>query len=202
MNRPQSSLFSDRLAADSEASEPASDPQFSLVYDQLRLIARDWFRDQPQDHTLQPTALVHEAYLKLARSDAPQSRSHFVALAATAMRQILVSHARRRRSLKRGGNWSRVQLDGFSGSAGIENHECSGQAEVDIEALHESLERLAELSPRQSRVVEMRYFGGLSVEEVAAVLEVSPRTIKLDWQMARSWLYRDLQLDRDEERLR
>ncbi len=153
------------------------------VYAELRQLAHRWFRSQPADHTLDPTALVHEAYLRLAAAE-PRDRTHFVALAATAMRQILVSHARRRNRLKRGGGWQRVALAGVSDDPGNE---------IDLEALQEALTVLERLHPRHARLVDLRYFGGLSIDECARVFGIAPRTVKLDWQMARAWLLRRIE---------
>jgi RNA polymerase sigma factor (TIGR02999 family) len=156
-----------------------------LVYEELRSLAQAWLRQNRPDHTLQPTALVHEAYLRLVdQSNAHwQSRAHFYAVAAKAMRQILIDHARRHDAAKRGGKWRRLPLAPdlaapFTGA--------------DMLALDEALTRLAELNRRQADIVEMRFIVGLSVEETAHVLDVSPRTVKYDWRMARAWLSREL----------
>ncbi len=157
-----------------------------LVYEQLRAMAGSYFRGQPADHTLQPTALVHEAYLKLVHIPDGnwENRVHFCAVAATAMRQILHDRARRRRAAKRGGDAKRVPLD--------EMEAPSGGQPVDMVALDDALERLAALDARQARIVELRFFGGLTVEQVAHVLEVSTRTVEKDWRRTRAWLSREL----------
>jgi len=157
------------------------------VYDQLHAIARSYFRHQRTDHTLQPTAVVHEAFMKLTASGATgyRDRAHFIAVAARAMRQVLVDHARARGTLKRGGGRTAVVLDEARAGDGA-------PAIVDMIALDEALDRLADLDPRQARVVELRFIGGLGVAETAAVLGVSPRTVELDWRMARAWLSRAL----------
>lgn len=158
-----------------------------LVYDQLRAMAGSYFRAQPADHTLQPTALVHEAYLKLVNTPEEnwQSRVHFCAVAATAMRQILHDRARRRKSAKRGGaEAQRLPLENIE--------QPSGGAPVDLVALDEALTKLRELAPRQARIVELRYFGGLTIDEAAEVLDVSHGTIENDWRVARAWLKRAL----------
>lgn len=178
---------------DSAASDPtrnASDV-FPQVYDQLRSLAGRWFRRQPTPHTLQPTALVHEAYLRMARQSPEKwkSETHFAAVAATAMRQILVSHARERQSLRRGGDWRRVTLMEVDGSNPSED---STDKEVDVEPLSFALVELERLSPRQSRIVELRFLGGLTVEQTARVMGIGARTVKLDWKMARAWLLRRL----------
>jgi RNA polymerase sigma factor (TIGR02999 family) len=137
-------------------------------------------------HTLQTSALINEAYLRLvdARAVRWQNRAHFFAVSAQVMRRILVDFARTRRNLKRGEGARRLSLDEAILAAPARS--------ADLLALDEALERLAALNPRQSRVVELRYFGGLTQEEVAAVLSVSPRTVRTDWGLARAWLYREL----------
>jgi RNA polymerase sigma factor (TIGR02999 family) len=154
-----------------------------LVYDDLRRIARRHLARERAGATLQPTALVHEAWLRLARHErvAWQDRAHFLAVGALTIRRLLVEQARRRRAQKRGGGALTVTLSAAAGEA-------AGTG-VDLIALDQALDRLAELSPRQARVVELRYFGGLTVEETAGVLGVSPATVKVDWQMARAWLF-------------
>jgi RNA polymerase sigma factor (TIGR02999 family) len=160
--------------------------QFAQVYDELRRVAAGALRAERAGHTLQPTALVHEAYVRLAASDALQwqDRAHFVAIAATAMRRILVDHARGHNAAKRGGGDQRLPIEQVDVPA--------PEADVDVVALDESLVRLAALDPRQARIVELRYFGGLSVEETATIVGTSPRTVKRDWQMARAWLQREM----------
>ncbi|HMN96107.1 MAG TPA: ECF-type sigma factor [Phycisphaerales bacterium] len=152
-----------------------------IVYDQLRALAAGLFRGQPADHTLQPTILVHEAFLRLVdqSSGAFRDRAHFIAVAATAMRQILTDHARRVRAAKRGGGWNRVDVD---------PPQELGPALVDLVALDDALAELAALDERKHRIVELRYFGGLTVEEVADLLGLSKRTIESDWRAARAWL--------------
>jgi RNA polymerase sigma factor (TIGR02999 family) len=163
-----------------------------VVYDELRRQAARYMRREPVGHTLQTTAVVHEAYLRLVEQDSArwQSRTHFFAVAAQLMRRILVDHARGRRAVKRGGAEGR----GAAGRLPLEvaegvPHE---QPAVDVLALDEALRRLAELDPKQSRVVELRYFAGLGIEETAEVLGVSPATVKREWSMARAWLRREL----------
>jgi RNA polymerase sigma factor (TIGR02999 family) len=157
------------------------------VYEQLHRLAEGYFRQQPRGHTLQPTALVHEAYLKLANQTGGRwkDRTHFLAVAATAMRQILVDHARSRVAARRGGGCQRITLD--------EAVLPSTDRDVDLLALDEALERLARLDERKARVIELRFFAGLSVEETGAALGVSPITIKRDWSMARAWIERELE---------
>lgn len=167
------------------ALEPGGDPSgrlFELVYAELRLLASSHLRRERRDHTLQATALVHEAYLRLVdqRNVTWQNRSHFFAVAARMMRRILVNHARDRNRLKRGGGAARVPLD--------EGVAATGAVDLDLEALDEALERLAALDERKVRVVEMRYFAGMSIEETADALNVSPATVKREWTLARAWL--------------
>jgi RNA polymerase sigma factor (TIGR02999 family) len=165
----------------------AADRLLPLVYDEMHELAHQWLRRNRRDHTLQPTALVHEVYLRLvgAQSVAWQNRAHFMAVAAKAMRQILIDHARRRQAAKRGGGeWRRVSL--------ADADEKSPLPDADLIALDEALDRLAELNERQARIVELRYLAGLSVKETAHVMDVSMRTVKSDWRMARAWLSREL----------
>lgn len=165
-----------------------------LVYDEMRRLAGAYLREEGTDHTLQPTALAHEAYLRLLdqRQVSWQNRAHFMGLAAQAMRRILIDHARRRRAQKRGGDAVHVELDGdLMMEAGAARSTIGGLG-VDVEELSDALDRLAELDSRQARVVELRFFTGLSIEETAEVLEVSPATVKRDWTLARAWLHREL----------
>jgi len=160
-----------------------------LVYEEMRRLAGAYLRDENADHTLQPTALAHEAYLRLLdqRHVSWQNRAHFMGLAAQAMRRILIDHARRRGAQKRGGDAVHVTLEDSDGVAGP-----SETLGVAAEDLSEALDRLAELDARQVRVVELRFFTGLSIEETAEVLGVSPATVKRDWTLARAWLHREL----------
>ena len=163
----------------------AANELLPLVYEQLRALAGSYFRGQPGDHTLQPTALVHEAYIKLINpySIADKSyrgRAHFMAVAATAMRQILQDRARRKHSAKHGGDMERVTLDGV--------HTPTGQSVVDVIALDSALSQLAQVDPRAARIVELRFFGGLTNDEVAQVLDLSTRMIEKEWRRTRAWL--------------
>lgn len=162
------------------------DDLLPLVYDELRRMARRQLARERRQHTLSTTGLVHEAYLKLVdQSQAPvRNRAYFFAAAARAMRQVLVDAARRRNRIKRGGGEAPLELDAFQVAV-------DGFA-ADLGDLDEALIRLAELFPRQARVVECRFFGGLSVEETAEALELAPRTVKRDWSLARAWLFREL----------
>jgi len=173
-----------RLLRAARAGETgALDRVVPLVYDELRRLARRELSREHGARTLQATALVHEAYAKLASGAAPaaEGRAHFLSIAARAMRQVLVDEARRRRSAKRGGDWIRTTLSGGAQAVDI--------ALEDFIALDEALERL---EPRQRQVVEYRFFGGLEEEEVAQLLGVNKRTVRRDWVKARAWLYRAL----------
>jgi len=157
-----------------------------LVYDQLRRLARYYLASQRSDHTLQSTAIVHEAYLRLAGRDNVhwENRRHFFAVAAQLMRRILVDHARKRNAAKRGGAQLTLLVD--------EAVEPSSQRELDLVALDDALKVLAELDERQSRIVELRFFGGLSIEDTSRILEISPATVKREWSTARAWLYEEI----------
>ena len=169
------------------AGEPgAEDGLFPLVYDELKRIARRYLRREREGHTLQPTALVNEAYLRLVDQTRVtwQNRAQFYGVAATMMRRILVNHARALAAEKRGGATRRLSLSDVEISP--------ADTAAELLALDEALERLHRHDPRKSRVVELLYFGGLENAEVAEVLGVSEKTVRRDWQMARSWLYREL----------
>src|SRR5213080_3200576 len=157
-----------------------------LVYEELRRLAHHYMEGQRPDHTLQTTALVNEAYLRLADQTNPnwQSRAHFFAVAARAMRQILVNYAKSSRAQKRGGGALRVELD--------EAALVSPEESKEIVDLHEALERLSALDSRKAQVVELKYFGGLDYDEMAEVLKISPVTVRRDWRFARAWLYTQL----------
>jgi RNA polymerase sigma factor (TIGR02999 family) len=174
-------------ADNSPDSPPRADASSLLpeVYAELRALAAARLRGEGAGHTLQPTALVHEVYLKLARQSRAQWKDtgHFFAVAAQALRRVLVDHARGRRAAKRGGMAQRLTISTELDAA---------PEEVDLLALDEVLDKLARLSPRQAQVVEMRFFGGMEVTEVARVLEVSESTIKGEWRMARAWLQQQL----------
>lgn len=161
----------------------ARDALMPLVYDELRRVARRKLAQQRSDHTLQATALVHEAFLRLVNRKPGhlQDRTHFFALAAQMMRQILVDHARARNAAKRGGGNLTVLLDQ---DAGVDS-----SVNLDLIQLDSAMKRLAELDPRQSQLVELRFFGGLSIEEAAEVMEISPATAKREWATARVWLH-------------
>jgi RNA polymerase sigma factor (TIGR02999 family) len=157
-----------------------------LLYDELRRVAHQNLRKARPDHTLQTTALVHQVYLRLEKQHAPQlqNRDHFVAICALLMRQVLTGYERTRRAAKRGGGGTTITLD----DAGL----AEKQRTVDLIALDDALNGLARLDPQQSQIVELRFFGGLSIEETAELLELSPATIKRHWSTARVWLHREL----------
>jgi len=154
-----------------------------LVYDELLRLAVHYLRQERPDHTLQPTALVHEAYLRLVDQTQPhwQNRAHFFGIAANLMRQILVNHALSHRAAKRGGSALRVTLDDAA--------DYSKEQGLDLVALDDALTRLAALDPQQGRIVELRFFGGLTIEEAGEVLRISPATVKREWTMAKAWLH-------------
>jgi RNA polymerase sigma-70 factor, ECF subfamily len=174
------------LTALTRGDQSASEKLIPLVYGELRRLARSYMRRERADHTLQATALVHEAYLKLVeqRSSNWQSRAHFFGVAAQVMRRILVDHARGHLRQKRGGEYEKVVLN--------EALVFSPEKSAELLAVDQALEKLARLDERQAKVVELRFFGGLSVEEAAAVLGISPKTVKRDWSVAKAWLYADL----------
>jgi len=174
------------LSAAAEGDAHAAAELLPLVYEELRTIARLKMRGEPHGHTLQPTALVHECYLRLLQDKEFRwdNRSHFFAAAAEAMRRILVEHARHRLRLKRGGGWQKVELNDQPADL--------GESPIDVIALDEALSRLEHLDKRKSDLVKLRYFAGLSIQDTAELLGVSPATVKNDWSFARAWLHREL----------
>ena len=171
--------------------DPAALPQLvPLVYSELRRLARGYMRHERADHTLQATALVNEVYLRLVDVTRLhwQNRAHFFAVSARLMRRILVDHARSRRYLKRGGGARRTSLD--------EALIVTSEPNADLVALDVALDDLAAIDARKSRVVELRFFGGLTVQETATVLDVSPNTVMRDWKLAKVWLLRELETER------
>lgn len=178
--------LSEMLAELQTGGKEALERMTPLVYSELHRIARRVWGSQEPGHTLQPTVLIHEAYMKMVRQKDRtfQSRAHFFAVAAMAMRQVLVNHAEASVAAKRGSKKNSVPLD--------EELISSLQEESDVLALHDALKSLAEMDPRKGRVVEMRYFGGLSIEETAEALGVSTITVTRDWVAARAWLAREL----------
>ena len=157
-----------------------------LVYDELRQLARQYLQRERPDHTLQATGLVHEAYLRLVDQSTAswENRAHFFGVAAQLMRRILVDYARSHRAEKRGGGWDKLAFD--------EAIAPSAERSVDLVALDDALKDLLALDPRQSQIVELRFFGGLTNEEVGEVLDISPRTVKREWRMAKAWLRREI----------
>ncbi|MGH9203284.1 MAG: sigma-70 family RNA polymerase sigma factor [Vicinamibacterales bacterium] len=171
------------LIAWGDGQRETLDQLVPLVYDDLRRLAGGYMQRETPGHPLQPTALVHEAYVRLIDQRRVQwrNRAHFFGVAASMMRRILVDHARARRAEKRGGAAERVTLEGDDVAAPEQNG-------IDVLALHESLERLAAFDPQQERIVELRYFGGLTIEEAAEVVGVSPATVVREWTIAKAWL--------------
>jgi RNA polymerase sigma factor (TIGR02999 family) len=164
----------------------ALDALLPVVYKELRRLAHVHLQKERPDHTLQSAALVHEAYLRLIGLSAPQweSRAHFFAIAAGLMRQILVDYARRHAAKKRGGSLCKVSLNDATTA--------SRRKDVDVVALDDALKTLAKIDPRQSRVVELRFFAGLSLQEISDAMEIAPATVQRDWTAARAWLHREI----------
>ena len=183
MIAPTPSAEATQLLIDwSNGNRDAAAGLMPLVYDELRRLARSYLQRERPDHTLQATGLVHEAYLRLVdqTSTSWQNRAHFFGVAAQLMRRILVDHARRHATAKRGGAHTQVEFNEALGH--------SVSRSVDVIALDDALQDLVKLNPQHSQIVELRFFGGLTIEEVAEVLGVSPRTVQRDWRMARAWL--------------
>ena len=174
-------------------NQAAQEKLVPLVYDQLKRLARRYMRRERAGHTLQTTALVHEAYLKLVGQHSPhwQDRAQFYGTAAELMRRILIDHARRHLREKRGGTQVILPLE--------ESLAFTPEHSEDLLKLDEALDRLSKLDPRQSRIVELRFFGGLSVEETSRFLNVSPITVKRDWAVAKVWLYGELRPDHGDD---
>jgi RNA polymerase sigma-70 factor, ECF subfamily len=173
------------LKAMTSGDPTAADRLLPLVYSELHRLAASYMRRERQDHTLQPTALINEAYLRLAGDDVNwRNREHFIGVAANVMRRVLVDHARAHNAEIRGGSLRRVELE--------EGVAISVERSEEILSLDEALVRLMEVNPRQAKVVELRYFGGLSMEQIAAVLAIAPRSAKRDWALARIWLFKAL----------
>lgn len=184
MSPDPSKSVAELLAKWQADADGALDDALPLVYEELRRLAHHYMRQERPDHTLQSTALVHEAYLRLEKQGAGQfqNREHFVAICAQLMRQILVEYARGHRAAKRDGGL-KLELDDAAAFK---------SKSVDLVALDDALTELARMDPRQSQIVELRFFGGLSIEETAGVLDLSPATVKRDWTTARVWLRRQL----------
>lgn len=187
--QPTSTQVTELLLRWSEGDVDAREQLVPLVYDELRRLARHYLAAQRNNHTLQSTALVHEAYLRLIEHKSVRwdNRVHFFAVAAQLMRRILVDHARMKHAQKRGGNCMTLQLD--------EEVASSSQREVNLVALDDALDSLAKLDERQCRLVELRFFGGLSIDEASRALEISPATVKREWATARLWLLREMSRD-------
>ena len=186
MNTPPSHEVTQLLAQWTAGDSRALDALLPLVYDELRQLARSYLQRERSEHTLQSTALVHEAYLRLVGQNVSwQNRAHFFGIAAQMMRRVLVDHARSRNTVKRGEGVCRVTLD--------EEIIGASQREVDVITLDEALSNLARFDPQQSRIVELRFFAGLSIKDTSEVLKISPATVKRDWAMAKAWLYREMQ---------
>lgn len=173
------------LAEISAGSETAPDELLPLVYDDLRRLARSYFANERKEHTLQATALVHEAYIRLVNWETAswQNRAHFIGVAAGVMRKVLIDHARNKNASKRDGG-DRVLIE--------EVLNLGTKKEIDLILLEEALETLEKLDPRQAKIVELRFFGGLSVEETAYVLDISERTVVREWTFAKTWFQREL----------
>jgi RNA polymerase sigma-70 factor, ECF subfamily len=173
------------LVAMNHGDQSAADKLLPLVYQELHRLASTYMHRERKDHTLQPTALINEAYLRLAHEDIGwQNREHFIGVAAKVMRRVLVDHARAHNAAIRGGDLVKVEFE--------DNLAISPEHLDEVLILNDALTRLEQLEPRQARVVELRYFGGLSVDQVAGILGVTPRSIKRDWAMARIWLFREI----------
>jgi RNA polymerase sigma factor (TIGR02999 family) len=186
MDQPDREDVTILLAELTKGNKEAASKLIPLVYDELRRLAGSYMRRERSDHTLQATALVHEAYLKLVeqRSVDWQSRAHFFGIAAQVMRRILVDHARKHLREKRGGAERAVPID--------EALVFAPEQSLDLMKLDQALERLTKLDPRQGKIVELRFFGGLTVEQTAELLGISPKTVKRDWSIAKAWLYSEV----------
>lgn len=185
MTKPESERVTQLLLAWSDGDHGALDELTPLVYDELRRLAGAYLRRERRGHTLQSSALVHEAFLRMVdQRVAWQNRAHFFGVAAQLMRRILVDYARNRGASKRGGDQTHLALDEALDEAEAQD--------ADVIALDDALNSLAALDPRQSRIVEMRYFGGLTIEETAEALGVSHATVEREWNLARAWLRREL----------
>jgi RNA polymerase sigma factor (TIGR02999 family) len=189
VSAPSNRDLTQLLVAWGNGNAGAGEELLAAVYAELHAQAARAMRREAVDHTLQPTALVHEAYLRLIDQTRIQwkNRAQFFGVAAQLMRRILVDHARGRDAAKRGGGVAAITLEEVDAVA-----EQSAADAIDVLALHDAIERLAALDPDQARVVELRYFGGMSIEETAEVLDVSPATVKREWAVARAWLKREL----------
>jgi len=173
------------LKAMKGGDKSAADKLLPLVYNELHRLARTYMQRERSDHTLQPTALINEAYLRLAHDSVDwQSRQHFIGVAANVMRRLLVDHARAHNAEMRAGGLQRVELE--------DNLMISDERSDEVLVLHEALTRLEAVDPQKAKVVELRYFGGFSIEEIADILKMSPRSVKRHWALARIWLLREI----------
>ena len=188
------------LAEVSHGDRTAVDRLLPRVYDELRGIADRSLRNERKNHTLQATALVHEAYMKLVGRQpiAWRDRAHFFALASQAIRRILVDHARHRGREKRGGGRQRIPIDQITLATSGQS-QLAGDRQLDVIAVDDALTRLGRDSERKAKVVELRFFGGLTVEEVAEVLGITSRSVERDWRYARAWLFRELSDEQQEQ---
>ena len=186
MTTPETRDVTRMLVDWSQGDHAAMERLMPLVYDELRRLASSYLRRERSGHTLQATALVHEAYFRLIdqRSVTWQNRAHFFGVAAQLMRRILVDHARGRDAAKRGSGGPKISLD--------EAVAAPQETEIDLVVLNDALTTLSQVDPQQSRIVELRYFGGLTIDETAEVIGVSPATIKREWNMAKAWLFREV----------
>lgn len=192
MNKPPPNEITERLIAWGAGDRAALDQLIPVVYQELRRMAGNYLRQENPGHTLQPTALVHEAWLRLidqARVDW-RNRAQFFGVAAQMMRRILVDHAKAKHREKRGGDAVKLSLD--------DAINLSRERAADLLALDDALDELTRVDERKSRVVELRYFGGFTVEEIAQILEVSPETVMRDWKLAKAWLYQQIRQEADE----
>jgi RNA polymerase sigma-70 factor (ECF subfamily) len=182
----QDSDVTSLLIAMKHGDQTAADKLLPLVYQELHRLASAYMHRERKDHTLQATALINEAYLRLAGENIDwQNREHFIGVAAKVMRRVLVDHARAHNAAIRGGNLTKVELE--------DNLAISPERSSEVLALDVALSKLEQMNARQAKVVELRYFGGLSVEQVAAILNLAPRSIKRDWALARIWLFKEIQ---------
>lgn len=193
MTQPETHQVTQLLQLVSHGDVKAADALFPLLHKEFLALARKFMSSERVNHTIEPTALVNEAYLRLIdqRKTDWRSKSHFFAIGAKAMRRVLVDHARGKRRDKRGGQAQRIELE--------DSIALSPSRAEDILAVHEALEKLSELDPRQATIVELRFFGGLGIAEIAEVLDVSKRTVESDWTMVRAWLRKELGPGEDED---
>lgn len=185
MSISQSKDITELLVASSRGDSEALNQLLPVVYNELRRLAERYLRQERSDHTLQATALVHEAYIRLIDQNVPwQNRAHFFGVAAEMMRRILIDHARGHMAAKRGSGGIKLSLDDVIN--------LSDERAADLVALDDALKALAEFDPQKSRIVELRYFGGLSIEETAKVLDIGTATVTRQWNLAKAWLYHEI----------